>query len=76
VNRTPLSGRAMLAPSPRRLGEFRERIDFAAERASATFASWRGGIGRNDYGGGGHSNVSLGQVDELDGYRDKPLLAS
>ena len=76
MNRATLARRAMLAPNPWRLGEFGQRINLAAERARAAFASRRGGVGRKDYTGGGHSSMSLGQVDEPDRYRDRPPLAS
>ena len=76
VDRAALSGRAMLAPDTGRFGEFGQRIDLAAERAGAAFASRRGRIGRKEHGGGGHWRASLGRVDAPDRYRDRLGLAS
>jgi hypothetical protein len=61
VNRAALSGCAMLAPNSGRLSEFGQRIDLAAERAGAAFASRRGGVGCKDYGSGGHWRASPGR---------------
>jgi hypothetical protein len=52
----------MLAPNSGRLGEFGQRIDLAAERASAAFASRRSGVGRKEEGSRGHLNVSLARL--------------
>jgi hypothetical protein len=51
VDPAAFSGRAMLAPRPGRLGEFRQRVDLAAERAGAALASRRGRIRRKEQGG-------------------------
>ena len=62
MNRATLAGRTMPAPYPGRFGEFGQRIDLAAERAGAAFASRRGGVRRKEDGGRGHLNVSLARL--------------
>jgi hypothetical protein len=51
VNGAALTRRTMFAPRPGRLGEVRQRVDLAAERAAATLAPRSGRVGRKEHGG-------------------------